>query len=144
MEERKEEFNEKFEGEWIKIEEVVDKRFDSRNEETMNELKKQIKDKRNIRGKEWEDRKEEINGKFEEIKKLWKEAEWVINEIKYEKEEVERIIKIEKEVEELEKERVEDKKRIYSLESEVRRRKEEIEIWEKFREELEGLTTASL
>ena len=69
---------------------------------------------------------------------------FIINEIKYEKKEVERIIKIEKEVEELEKERVEDKKRIYSLESEVRRKKEEIEILEKFREELEGLTTASL
>ena len=95
---RKEEVNDKFETEKTKREEVLDKKFS--------------------------------NGRLitEEFKMLWKEAEWIMNDIKYKKEKVERKIKLEKK-----------KKIISSLELKVRGMMEEMELLEKFREELEGL-----
>ena len=70
------------------------------------------------------------NGRLitEEFKMLWKEAEWIMNDIKHEKEKVERKIKLAKK-----------KKLISSLELKVREKQEEIELLEKFREELEEL-----
>ena len=78
------------------------------------------------------DKKGDVNKKFEQIKHLWMEAEWVINGIEYEKKEVERKIK-----------KGGNKKRIISLESELRRKEEEIETLWNFREELEELMAAA-
>ena len=70
------------------------------------------------------------NGRLitEEFKMLWIEAEMIMNDIRNKKEKVERKIKLEKK-----------KKVISSLELKVRGMKEEMELLEKFREELEGL-----
>ena len=93
-------------------------------------LKKQIKERTK--------RKEVLDKKFsngmwmtEEFKHLWKEAEWIINDIKRDKEKVESKIKSAKK-----------KKMISSLELKVRGKEEEIELVEKFRKELEELEEA--
>ena len=95
--------NDKFETEKTKREEVLDKKFS--------------------------------NGRLitEEFKMLWKEAEWIRNDIIYELKEVNEMFK-----------KAEDKKSSISLESELRRKVEEIETLMKFREELERLQPASL
>ena len=70
------------------------------------------------------------NGRLitEEFKMLWIEAEMIMNDIRNKKEKVERKIKLEKK-----------KKIISSLELKVRGMMEEMELLEKFREELERL-----
>ena len=105
---------------------VVERRFSERWE-VMTELKKQMKERPK--------RKEVLGKKFSngsritcEFKHLWKEAESVIRGIKCEMEKVEEKIKLAKK-----------KKSISSLEVKVREKREEIELLEKFREELKKL-----
>ena len=68
-----------------------------------------------------------------EFKMLWKEAEWIRNDIINELKEVNEKFN-----------RAEDKKSEISLESDLRRKVEEIETLMKLREELERLQPASL
>ena len=111
---------------------MVDKRFGGTNEEIWIEWKKQIKGKSNTRKKEWVEKQGDVNKKFEQIKNLWLEAEMVVTAIEYEKKEVERKIN-----------KGGNKKRIISLESDLRRKEEEIETLWDFREELEELMAAA-